>query len=329
MRANQFLHILEEIRLGHVERIKVGSAYSFEINIPIEGGTQPGQFLVADLVIQLLRIAATGRVERPLGQAGFNLHDDLRLGRGFGFIVAQQHKHFRDVLDVFLAQVNRLGVVLEIVVAIGQAQAALIHFGNHLARVLEVGVGVEAEQYIGALAMQPHDLARQPFLRLDGRDALEIVLQRLRTGLLDGPFIHAAGVVIADLLFVEAAARTVDRRLLENVAHNILAALRKFVEAPPGGTVGGNRILRHPLAARVGIKVVAGVDALIEHVDRETQIGRLRGIGFVFVLGTQRRHKQSRNDQHLEEIAHENLESKMWNRPVDEPCYWTNYESNC
>jgi len=35
--------------------------------------------------------------------------------------------------------------------------------------------------------MQPHDLARQPFLRLDGRDALEIVLQRLRTGLLDGP----------------------------------------------------------------------------------------------------------------------------------------------
>ena len=44
-----------------------------------------------------------------------------------------QLKHLLHVVDVLLAQFHRLRVVLEVVVAIRQAESALIDFGDDLA----------------------------------------------------------------------------------------------------------------------------------------------------------------------------------------------------
>ena len=63
--------------------------------------------------------------------------------------------------DVFLPQLDRFLVVLEIVITVGHAQSALVHLGNDLAGVLEVRSGIEAEQHVGALAVLPHDLFRK------------------------------------------------------------------------------------------------------------------------------------------------------------------------
>src|ERR1019366_7790805 len=138
--------------------------------------------------------------------------------------------------------------------------------------------------------------------RFDGGNTIEVVLQWLGARFFDGTFVHAAGIVIADLLLVGAPARPVDRRLFENVAHNVFAALLQFVEAAPGRAVGGNRVLRLPLAARVGVKIVAWIHALIEQVGGEAHVGgRLRG--FSLVLGRLvlrlTRDKQHRNGPNI------------------------------
>jgi hypothetical protein len=62
---------------------------------------------------------------------------------------------------------------------------------------------------------------------------LEVLLQGLRARFFDRTFVHATGVVIADLLLVGAPARPFDRRLIENVADDVFAALLQFVEAAP------------------------------------------------------------------------------------------------
>src|SRR5271169_1882407 len=316
MRTDYFLHVLDEVRLNHIERVELGRAHAFEVCAPVERRTQSGQFLVAQLVVDLLGIAAAGLVECTLGQAGFNLHDHFGFCRRFARIVAEEGKHLRHMLDVFLPQFDRFRIVFEIVITVGHAQSALIDLSYDLARVLKVGSGIEAEQDIDTFAMQAHDLFRELFLRLDGRDALEVWLQGFGARFFDGTFVHATGVVVADLLLIGASAGAVGRRLLENVAHDVFAALLQFVEAAPAGAVGGNRVLRLPLAAGVGVKIVAGIDTLIEQVGGETDVsGRLRDFRIILgrlVLGKQDGHEHDENGQHFQEVAHEILEIKMW-----------------
>ncbi len=67
VRIDYFLHVLDEVRLNHVERIERRRAHAFEVGVPVECWTQRGQLLIAQLVINLLRIAAAGLVQRPFG----------------------------------------------------------------------------------------------------------------------------------------------------------------------------------------------------------------------------------------------------------------------
>src|SRR5208282_544517 len=121
--------------------------------------------------------------------------------------------------------------------------------------------------------MQAHDFFWKLRFRFDGRNALEILFQRLGASFFDGTFVHAAGVVVADLLLIGASAGALGRRFFKNVAHDVFAALLQFVKAAPTGAVGGDRVLRLPLAAGVGVKIVAGIDTLIEQIGGEADVG--------------------------------------------------------
>src|SRR5438874_9145570 len=99
---------------------------------------------------------------------------------------------------------------------------------------------------------------RQALFGLKRIDGLEFILQRTRAGALNGTFVHAGLIVVADFLFNGASPGSTRRRLLQNVADNRLAALFQFIEAAPLGTVRGDRILCLPFAACVGVKTVQG-----------------------------------------------------------------------
>ena len=62
--------------------------------------------------------------------------------------VAQQVENMTHVRHVFFAQLAGLAVFEEIEITVGQAQSALIHFGNHLLGILVILIGAKIEEHI-------------------------------------------------------------------------------------------------------------------------------------------------------------------------------------
>ncbi len=91
-------------------------------------------------MIDLLGLALAGAVERSFGQRRLHVHHDFGFRRGLLGRIAQQLKHLLHVRQVLLADLNRLLVVFEVVVAVRQPEAALLRGRDHLLRVLEVGL---------------------------------------------------------------------------------------------------------------------------------------------------------------------------------------------
>ena len=172
--------------------------------------------------------------------------------------------------DIFLAQVLRLFIFAEIVVAFRQAHAALIHFGDHMAGIFEIGAGTGFEERIYAFAVQAGNFRSQIFFRLHFCNCFQVGLQRLQTLLLNSGLVHARPVVVADFLLNGGAVFALDRGLFQNVFQDVLTALGQLIESAPTGAVGGNGVLILPAAASVGVKIVAGIDGLIEHVRVKT-----------------------------------------------------------
>jgi len=61
-------------------------------------------------------------------------------------------------------------------------------------------------------------------------------------------------------------------RPFQDVAHNVLAALLKFIKASPSRPVRWDGILRLPLATGISVEIIAGIDTLIEQIGRETHV---------------------------------------------------------
>ena len=106
------------------------------------------------LVIDLVGIAPLNAVHRGLRQRGLEVHDGFGIGRGLLRRLAQQLEHVGHVLDVLVAQFDRLRVCLQVVVAVGKAQATLVGAGDLHHRILGVRLGAEVEQHVDAVAVQ-------------------------------------------------------------------------------------------------------------------------------------------------------------------------------
>ena len=102
------------------------------------------------------------------------------------------------------------GVVLQVVVAIGQRRAALDEIQRHLRRVAGVGLDETADRAGRPITdSRPSRLGELPRVR-DRVDFREPRLQRIGAELVELRFVHEAGVEIADLL--RRAARLLVRR---------------------------------------------------------------------------------------------------------------------
>ena len=99
--------------------------------LPVDAGREHGKLRELDLVVGLDRIAILDPRPLRLGQFGFERED---LPRGCGGIgIARHPEHLLDMRDVLRAHV--LELVIEVVVAIGQAQPALAQIDDVLAGV--------------------------------------------------------------------------------------------------------------------------------------------------------------------------------------------------
>ncbi len=100
----------------------------------------------AHLVVAVLGIAAQRAVHVGLGQLGLQRQDGLGVGRGLLRRLTGEHQHLLDVLQVLGADVGHLGVLVQVVVAVGQGQPALIDMRNVHGGVVQIGADAEHEE---------------------------------------------------------------------------------------------------------------------------------------------------------------------------------------
>ena len=118
-----------------------------------------------------------------------------------------QREQLGRILHQALARRRHLGVIFEVIVAVGQRQAALVDVGDHVIGTVQVGRRIKTEQRIGPDQLHPGNGFDQRRLVFSIRDALEFRLQRVDSVGVRGGFVDAGTVVVADFLSDGVASR--------------------------------------------------------------------------------------------------------------------------
>ena len=116
-----------------------------------------------------------------------------------------------------LAHLRHLGVVFNVVVAVGQRQSTLVNIGDDLIGIMQVRRRIEVEQRIRPDQVHAGDGIDQRTFVLCGGDAIQFRLERVETFGIDCLLVHACAVVVANLLVNRAAAWPASGSLLQNV----------------------------------------------------------------------------------------------------------------
>ena len=171
-------------------------------------------------VIGFLGLAHVDDAERCVGQRGLHDEDVLRvllclLGRAAG-----QGQHFGEVGDVLFADLDVLVAGAQVIVLLGQAQAALLDEGDLLGCVFQVLLLAVAEEDVDAFALQLADqggkLDSASRAVVEGVDLIEQGPDGLEAGGVDGVGVHAGLEVVADLLLVGRACGAAGLSLFED-----------------------------------------------------------------------------------------------------------------
>ena len=228
-----------------------------------------------EAVVGLARVAPRDAVQRCPGQVRLQLEDAP--GVRLRLRIARHGEHAADVVEVQGPQLLGLLVVAEVVIAIGKAQATLVHPADHLGRVLEVLAGAEAEEGARAAAVQLRDPACQAAGVRDLVDRLQLLAQGGERGRLGLLLVHAGGVEVAHLL--GEGVRGIGRAagvLLHDLAQHRLVALQHLAEAAtPLRAVFGDGRPGEPAPASELVEVVAGTHRAIHRGEIDPRRRRL------------------------------------------------------
>src|SRR5947209_9881038 len=167
------------------------------------------------------------------------------------------------MLHVFLAGFLRAGIGAGVVVALRKSQPALVSFSDHRGCVFEILVGAKAEKRIGIDQVQVRQKVGKIVPGLESSNAVQLRLQRSDAFALNGSFIHAGGIKIANLLLFRTAVGAAYGSFIENAPQDKTIALRQFSIAAIVGLVARNRVLLEPSTAGILVEVHAGIGVLV------------------------------------------------------------------
>ncbi len=145
-------------------------------SVPVEVGLQLGQFIQC-----VFPVVARGVAHPFLGQVfsrqpRLQRHD--RLGRPGAAVDAGEIEHFRDVINVGLANLRRAFVFLEIILSVRQAQAAVRNQNGVVLRVEEIGKLLGCKRRIQAPLQRPGKIDRELIVIFDRVDSIELRPER-------------------------------------------------------------------------------------------------------------------------------------------------------
>src|SRR5215469_1482752 len=169
---------------------------------------------------------------------------------------------------------------LSVVVAIGQAQAALIRAGDYLRAVFVVLLREETEENVDAHTLQASRFGLHVRETLHCVDAREFRNEGFCACGVDGSGIDAAGVEVADFLFGRTAgSATIGRGMLENRVERVLVFVGHDGIDAPGRIRGGDGVFCEPAANGKLKEIGARADAAIEVREREAVLrGGVSGV---------------------------------------------------
>ena len=176
--------------------------------------------------------------------------------------------------DVFLAHFLVGRLVLQVVVAIGQSQAALQDRDRVVVGVLLVGVDAQIDRTLQA---QIGSLEERGDL-LVGPGAADLGKPRLRRRQaepVDAVRIKIGAIEIVKLLPV-AAGRSVCRQAIQDFVQLRRRLFAQHRERAPGGPVRRDFRARLPVAVRVAVEIIPGLHALIAAPEIQPEVADLR-----------------------------------------------------
>jgi hypothetical protein len=226
-------------------------------------------------VVERRRVALLEARERRLGELGLEAHHLVRVTGGLRRLLAGQTEDSGDVRDVLLARRIGRSAAVGIVVAVREAQTALIEPGHIVGRVVRIHVRAVVEDEIDAAHLERSDLLYQPGARRDAVDVPEPGPERGEARRLDGRGVHAAGVEGAQLAGGAALRlrRALRHGLVQDRAYDQLVVITHVPVHARRGVRRGDRVVRQPGPVGVLHEVDAGVRRLVderrlEHLER-------------------------------------------------------------
>ena len=183
------------------------------------------------------------------------------------------------MLDILVAHLLRL--FREVVVAVGEAQAALVEVHDDHFGILRVGATSGVEETTDAVAVELAHQLGQVGLVVEAVDHVEIRLQFAVAASVDGDGVHACIVEVTDLLgYAALRGAGVLRHLIDDVLDQQLVALVNLGEGSVGGVLFRNRVVLQPL-------VVDEAEEIFSRVDYGVHVAQLDGwnnffLGFRF-----------------------------------------------
>ncbi len=182
------------------------------------------------------------------------------------------------MLQVPRAILFRFVVVLGVVVAVRQAQPALIQLCDHHRRIVGVLHRTRSEQYRAAVHQLQFSHQRRQFARrLQLCDGPQLRLQRFDPALFHHRLIHAGRVIIADFARHLVSVRGWRRCLFKNRVQKVKIVLVQFRVDVPGRLICRNRIVLLPASGRKMIEVHAWVRGAIERTQIQARrVGKRR-----------------------------------------------------
>src|SRR5439155_7668300 len=166
------------------------------------------------------------------------------------------------------SKLHRLGVAVQVVVAVRKPETALIRRADHLGRVPEILLGAKRKQRGHAAEVQRGDCSGEALTVRDRIDPREFLPERLRRRRLRLLLVHARGIEVPELPSLLVSGLEMSRRVgLQALAEDREIALRDLGEAPrpcrPIRRDGGSG---SPAATGEVVEVSARVDGPIERL---------------------------------------------------------------
>ncbi len=229
----------------------------------IEIGAGPG-------IVALMRVLAGDDVGLGGGDLRLQRKDAggarLRIGQ------ARQLHQLRQIGLIGGADLRHFGLVGQVIVAVGQAQAALHQIGDVARRLVQVLADEQAEQVVGAgvvvvverVGIRPHrraDRARQVALVLDCGDGGKARLDRRQPARLDTVRVGIGGIIIGDPLLVAARCALGRGGTLDDRGGAGLGAQRHVQPDADRRAVGRDFGGLAPAAIGIGVEIVARLHA--------------------------------------------------------------------